>query len=434
MASFDITGERILIRRLVTFTLLLTLLTVPGVSQSQRPRAVEKEGSPLEISTTQFPTEQGDSVRTLIFTRIPLDRIVFVKSETDFFAAYELSAFVLDEDEMVRGTRIWRQEVIESEFKNTQSQDHHHISFTDLILAPGEYNLVVTLVDADNRQSYTSRKKLSVTDYPTDEVAIGEALVLSQRPELNDRLSDLKPYVGNKIADSADSFHVYFVMRNPVGETRDVPVEYSLAAKDDTTAATYHRTLRLKGILSPQALSLATSEFKGREFELKLKIPLESHELELSVPIYVTWAGFTGLIEDIDVAIDQARYVATRAQLQQMRNAPEEGKREAFLAFWRALDPTPETPRNELMDQYYKRVAYANAHFRSFQAGWETDMGMVHIIYGQPDDIERHPFDAYQKPYQIWYYYDKGWQFVFVDINMFGDYRLVSPLYPGRSF
>ncbi|MCK4723767.1 MAG: GWxTD domain-containing protein, partial [Dehalococcoidia bacterium] len=66
--------------------------------------------------------------------------------------------------------------------------------------------------------------------------------------------------------------------------------------------------------------------------------------------------------------------------------------------------------------------------------GWESDMGMVYIIYGQPDDIERHPFDIDRKPYQIWFYYSKGWRFVFMDVNMLGDYRLVTPLYPSGSF
>jgi hypothetical protein len=61
-------------------------------------------------------------------------------------------------------------------------------------------------------------------------------------------------------------------------------------------------------------------------------------------------------------------------------------------------------------------------------------MGMVYIIYGPPDDVERHPFNMDSKPYQIWLYYSKGLRFVFVDVNMLGDYRLITPLNPTRSF
>ena len=79
------------------------------------------------------------------------------------------------------------------------------------------------------------------------------------------------------------------------------------------------------------------------------------------------------------------------------------------------------------MEEYYARVAYANKHFSHLGDGWKTDMGMVFVLYGAPENIERHPFDANDKPYEIWYYYNLGRQFIFVDHSGFGDYRLTYP-------
>ncbi len=59
-------------------------------------------------------------------------------------------------------------------------------------------------------------------------------------------------------------------------------------------------------------------------------------------------------------------------------------------------------------------------------------MGMVYILYGTPNDIERHPFNISRKPYEVWYYYDLNRNFVFQDDNGFGDYRLVTPLFDTR--
>jgi hypothetical protein len=56
-------------------------------------------------------------------------------------------------------------------------------------------------------------------------------------------------------------------------------------------------------------------------------------------------------------------------------------------------------------------------------------MGMVYILFGAPNDIERHPFDIGSKPYQIWYYWEINRQLVFVDETGFGDYRLVTPIH-----
>ena len=90
---------------------------------------------------------------------------------------------------------------------------------------------------------------------------------------------------------------------------------------------------------------------------------------------------------------------------------------------------TPGTPRNEFKMEYFERVAYANAHFKyNFKEGWQTDRGRVYVTYGKPDDVERHPFEADQRAYEIWKYdnLEGGVEFVFVDLsNAMNDYGLV---------
>ena len=112
-----------------------------------------------------------------------------------------------------------------------------------------------------------------------------------------------------------------------------------------------------------------------------------------------------------------------------MESSESETKRNLFVQFWKKRDPSPETENNELMIEYYRRIQYSNEHFATFQEGWKADMGMVFILFGHPNDIERHPFDINSKPYEIWYYYDINRNFVFKDFSGFGEYRLVTPLY-----
>ena len=106
-------------------------------------------------------------------------------------------------------------------------------------------------------------------------------------------------------------------------------------------------------------------------------------------------------------------------------------KKEKFIKFWKQRDPSPATTENEIMNEYYKRIRYSNEHFSGFMDGWKTDMGMVFILFGPPNDIERHPFEIQSKPYEIWYYYEINRTFVFVDETGFGDYRLLTPYYEG---
>jgi hypothetical protein len=81
------------------------------------------------------------------------------------------------------------------------------------------------------------------------------------------------------------------------------------------------------------------------------------------------------------------------------------------------------------MEEYFARVDYANEKFKSRRDGWKTDMGMVFIIFGNPDYVDRHPFELGSQPYEIWDYYGVNRRFIFVDETGFGDYRSVYPIW-----
>ena len=70
-----------------------------------------------------------------------------------------------------------------------------------------------------------------------------------------------------------------------------------------------------------------------------------------------------------------------------------DAEREQFIKeFWVRRDPDPDTPENEWRDEYYERIAYANAHFAFGNApGWRADRGHVYIVLGKPDAVEATP-------------------------------------------
>jgi GWxTD domain-containing protein len=142
------------------------------------------------------------------------------------------------------------------------------------------------------------------------------------------------------------------------------------------------------------------------------------------------WRGLPRSVKDLDLAISQLRYIATDAELSYIKEgATPEERQKRFIEYWKKKDPNPNTPRNEKMEQYYAKVEYANKHFSHYVEGWRTDMGMVFIIFGAPNSVDRHPFEVDSKPYEVWSYYDLNHQFVFVDESGFGDYRLTTPIW-----
>lgn len=133
--------------------------------------------------------------------------------------------------------------------------------------------------------------------------------------------------------------------------------------------------------------------------------------------------------EEVDKVFEQSRYVALRDETEQYKKLKGvEAKRKAIYDFWRSRDEDKSTPINETKLEYFKRVEIVNSLYRTgFREGWKTDRGRVFVIYGQPDEIERHANETDVKPYEVWYYnsIQGGVQFIFGDRTGFSDYILL---------
>jgi GWxTD domain-containing protein len=128
----------------------------------------------------------------------------------------------------------------------------------------------------------------------------------------------------------------------------------------------------------------------------------------------------------LDAEFARARYLAAdneKAQYPSLRG--EEAKREFLLAFWSRRPPGARTTlleRARFADQYFHTVR---------RAGYLADRGRVYIIYGPPDDIDRHPSEAETRPFEIWSYnsLQGGVIFAFVLKQIGGEYELVHSTY-----
>ena len=165
-------------------------------------------------------------------------------------------------------------------------------------------------------------------------------------------------------------------------------------------------------------MSILVSDDKGNE--------LCKRALKFRVQI----PGIPISLKALEEAIDQLIYIASDDEIDSIKVGKDyDEKLNRFIKFWKKRDPDPSSSNNEIMNEYYRRIDYANKHFEGYYDGWRTDMGMVYVTLGPPDQVEREPMSIDSKPYEIWYYYNLNKQFVFVDDTGFGDYRLVNPQY-----
>ena len=127
--------------------------------------------------------------------------------------------------------------------------------------------------------------------------------------------------------------------------------------------------------------------------------------------------------QELDRDFKWSRYEISEAEQTQYKQLNGVDVKRKFLSdVWRRRPPGAR-------EVYMARVAHANEAFGMLgREGYRTDRGRVYIVYGPPDDVERHPNESDTKPYEIWTYNNiqGGVEFDFLQRIQGADYELVN--------
>jgi GWxTD domain-containing protein len=104
-------------------------------------------------------------------------------------------------------------------------------------------------------------------------------------------------------------------------------------------------------------------------------------------------------VKNPEEMIEPLAYITNSADYKKLLNA--ENKKLTIDDFW--LENSGNTGRaREMIRIYYNRVYFTNYYFTNTVPGWKTDRGMVYIVYGPPNNMQKTP-DS-----ETWIYYMKG--------------------------
>lgn len=352
----------------------------------------------------------------------------------------------------------------------------------------GTQHVRVRLTDLHSHKTgliYAGREGLIVTQAEGD--------IPSPKPQMGRDVSDIEFIWDQVSAAGAGVFR-----RDTVGFLPNPERLYGLFAPDlrafftvrSRTDTTWHWVAR---ILDPQGhpllerpydapsgtklevaarFDVSTLPAGGYDFEIKAWQDGDEGAVVRRAHFSVAWLTGTWTsdpVEQIDLV-----HLLLDSQSEENFTSLEPGERERFFQdYWRVRDPTPETAENEALEEFLKRIAFANRSFAHAggQKGMFTDMGRVYIRYGPPDEIlrqvlpagdetlsqaldeiegteSRSPNDVRQpgpggdiRPYEVWIYEGviptplesdprkptnvrhKRLTFLFVDDMGYGDYR-----------
>jgi len=384
----------------------------------------------FSYKTFLMPTADPDTVRFTLYTQVANDFLQFVSQEdTLYLAQYELTVAI----ENIKGEpvaeKIKRRKVFTRNFGNTNARNQFTREKLNFPLPPGEYNLFIELLDLETDHPLRIKKKITLPNFFSKPFTATDILFF--RSSHNDSIIQeerfpLFPPV-RSLSDS--SFYAKFYICSTTTPQRISLKETILTDNNqpvfaDSSGIDINSPIQIVRIKLNQKLTFGKYFLSIATLSDKNKILLKKSLF------YVRWGKHTVFLPNLKETVETLCYVMDRTQWKQLKNSSPEKQKKMLEKFWKERDPDPATEENELEEEYYRRVAFANENFAPWQGtskGWQTDRGRISIIYGPPSNIET-PSLTSGKPdkYEIWYYRNIQKKFVFLYDENTGDYHLVS--------
>lgn len=405
-----------------------------AVSQEEIPdRGTGGDIPEFNSDVLSFAPDGAQGSRMDVFIQVPNERLSFVKSEEFYRASYEIVVRVESAAVLAKET-TWTESVRLDEYTATVSTRTGKISRTSFFLPPAAYSVDIVVRDEQTNKSAHAKRAARVRDFSGGGLRLSDVMLVTSMG-LEEEKTVIVPNVAGSIGDAVKEGIAFFEAYNGGGAdtatmTATLRDPAGRGVRTDTAGK------RLHAGKNSCFMRFGVEEIPPGEYTLDIRLvpagaapgPIAADTAASSArPVTILLRGIPSGAVDLDHAIDQLQYVADRDAIEEMKKAPAGKKKEMFVDFWKKRDPSPETETNELMDEYYRRVGFATKNFGHYIDGWKTDRGMVYIIFGPPNNIERHPFEMDSKPYEVWNYYQMNRKFVFVDATGFGDYRLQNP-------
>jgi GWxTD domain-containing protein len=392
------------------------------------------------VDQAAFREETGEKFTLEVYYKIFIKALTFVKQEERFKASYEVEVFVSNKiNKQVMGTSMDEDYIVDS-YQDTRSPSDFLINQLSLSLYSGRYKLRVRFIDHNSGSIFEQESDFKIPSRTEKNILFSDIQFIRHisdstgESKFNKKGKMVIPSVSRSFGDFDPVLLLYYEIYNGPEKAQPFLLGYEMDHKNQAFLHRETTTVMLGAEPLSVFDSLPLEDFPTGYYSLEISLQQGGREkAKVEEEFQVDWSYLNLLKNDYVKAIEQLRYVASSREMKELKEVPEEEHLEKWLEFWKSKDPTPGTSENELKEEYYRRLKYANQNFAlPTREGWETDMGMIYMVYGHPDEVEKHPFDRDVRAYQRWYYYKKHLVFLFTDRGD-GEYELQPP-YDGKTY
>jgi len=381
-----------------------------------------------------------------MFFSFELDKLIFLKTEDEKYGAeYTVRLICYDKEENYVFDKKWEEYIKASNYELTKT-DQVITRKKIFQIEPGEY-IFVYLFNDENSDGEAGGKRdgIIIKPYNENDILLSDIGFANYRYQIfeEEKLDTLsKAYERLQHVDRlfTDSLSIYFDIYN---NERPIRVKYSIFDSDGKQVLP--ETLRTDTIIDTKIARFDASFLASDYYILSIEAYYDSLRTGISKQFKIYMGAFDlsgNFVEAIRLIEAYIKY--ERNSLEKLKDSePGKQRRETWKEFWSQFDPSPISEENEYLDEFVRRVNFANAYFTSLPfKGSFTGMGRVYICLGPPNAIYYENMPREGNAYEVWEYYRSfkyinTRRFIFYDrvgLGVKGDYRLVSGYSTPRWF
>ncbi len=394
---------------------------------------------PAVVGFDYFVDYQGIDWRQQLFISVSVqnDFLQFTRNDEKFTTKYQVTLTIRNEQKTIL-SKTWQHKEQLEDFDKTNSKNDFQIRSYKINLSeenierlkPGEYELLIEVHDLLSTREYRNKRKL-VVDEPEENQKIwfSKIGVFKKRNKIDG--SGLRLSTSQNIIEFNTEHKTLVTIKATDYDSLGVNVRLYKKNKTDKTLVSQAFIKRAKNQsgLFTIGYELPDKMLNEGDYLLRFSSSEEQDAFEVEHSFSVIWLSKPLYLYKTDLAVRPMKYLLSKEQIAEVKDLRVEELNDWFNAFWKERDPSPNTTYNELLDIYYQRVTEAVRNYSNrFKEGWQTDRGMVLLLYGEPSEIENRKYSVNSIPHIIWKYKnDEGEQvFTFVDKNKTGIFTLID--------
>ncbi len=352
----------------------------------------------------------------VVSVSVPYTELQWVRTERGYAAAAEVT-IALDSRRGGRGYGSSRpRHVLLPGYASTRSPNAVLQVRDTLRAPPGRYSLRVGLHDLQADQASSASEPVTIEDWSRVPVGFSD-LELGTADSTGRFTPRAERRFGREVERLAGRAVLFD--RRPGSWPRRYELVLRLKDESGAVLLSDERTVTAAATGEPLLLAPSRTDLFVGGYSLEAELVEGRSHWRVSRSFEVEESG-PPRGADFERMLEPLAYIADDAEVEALRRLPASARDSGWEEFWSRRDPTPETPRNEALLDFVRRVRYAERHFQGFGAGWRSDMGKAYIRYGPPDQIETRPATVQSPQIEIWYYQQPYRRLVFVDREGFG--------------